>query len=91
MRSLDVHTHILPPELPRWAPVGLERTGECRARMLLSDGTFFREIESNCWDPARRMSECDAAGVGVQVLNDCGKDAFHGPGDGCRETRVSLD
>jgi aminocarboxymuconate-semialdehyde decarboxylase len=69
MRSLDVHTHVLPPELPRWSPIRLERTGDCRARMLREDGTLFREVESNAWDPVRRLSECDQAGVGVQVLS----------------------
>jgi aminocarboxymuconate-semialdehyde decarboxylase len=69
MRSLDVHTHVLPPELPRWSPIRLERMGECRARMLREDGTVFREIESNCWDAIRRLRECDEAGVGVQVLS----------------------
>jgi len=69
MRSLDVHTHVLPPELPRWSPIRLERAGDCRARMLREDGTLFREVESNAWDPARRLAECDGAGVGVQVLS----------------------
>ena len=69
MRSLDVHTHVLPPELPRWSPIRLERAGECRARMLREDGTIFREIESNAWDAAQRLRECDDAGVGVQVLS----------------------
>jgi aminocarboxymuconate-semialdehyde decarboxylase len=69
MRSLDVHTHVLPPELPRWSPIRLERAGECRARMLREDGTVFREISSNCWDAAQRLRECDDAGVGVQVLS----------------------
>lgn len=69
MRSLDVHTHVLPPELPPWSPIRLERVGECRARMLREDGTVFREIASNCWDPAERLRECDGAGVGVQVLS----------------------
>jgi aminocarboxymuconate-semialdehyde decarboxylase len=76
MRSLDVHTHVLPPELPRWSEkfgyggfLRLEPAGECRARMLRDDGTSFREIESNAWDPAVRLRECDAAGVGVQVLS----------------------
>ncbi len=69
MRSLDVHTHVLPPELPRWSPIRLEQVDDCRARMLREDGTVFREIESNCWDPAQRLRECDAAGVGVQVLS----------------------
>jgi len=38
------------------------------ARMLI-DGRPFREIESNCWDPKRRLEECDACGVDVQVLS----------------------
>ena len=69
MRSLDVHTHVLPAELPRWSPIRLERAGECRARMLREDGTVFREIGSNCWDAAERLRECDAADVGAQVLS----------------------
>ncbi len=69
MRSLDVHTHVLPPELPRWSPIRLERTGDCRARMLREDGSVFREIESNAWDPEQRLRECDAAGVGAQALS----------------------
>src|SRR5258705_6148942 len=69
MRSLDVHTHVLPPELPRSCAIRLERLDACRARMLREDGTVFREIESNAWDLAQRLSECDRAGVGVQVLS----------------------
>ena len=69
MRSIDIHTHLLPPELPPWSPVRLERIDECSARMLRQDGTLFREIESNCWDPAVRLRDCDAYGVGVQVLS----------------------
>ncbi|EAU65217.1 2-amino-3-carboxymuconate-6-semialdehyde decarboxylase [Stigmatella aurantiaca DW4/3-1] len=37
--------------------------------MLRDDGKFFREIESNCWDPERRLTECDAVGVTAQVLS----------------------
>ena len=81
MRSIDIHTHLLPPELPRFAqrygyggfvqlePILASGTPPCRARMVRDDGTFFREIESNCWDPLVRLRECDAAGVGVQVLS----------------------
>ena len=47
----------------------LERVDECGARLLREDGTLFREIRSNCWDPAIRLKECDEAGVGVQVLS----------------------
>ena len=75
MLTVDIHTHILPPELPRWADrfgyggfveLAHERPG-C-ARMMI-DGHLFREIRENCWSPARRIEECEAAGVRVQVLS----------------------
>lgn len=77
MRSgkVDLHTHILPerwPDLRRRYGYGgwmaLEHHGPCCARMHV-DGRFFREIESNCWDPARRIEECDRVGVAMQVLS----------------------
>ncbi|WP_225414003.1 amidohydrolase family protein [Stigmatella hybrida] len=74
--KIDIHTHLLPAELPRFAErygyggfITLEHHQPCRARMMRDDGKFFREVESNCWDPARRLAECDAAGVSVQVLS----------------------
>jgi aminocarboxymuconate-semialdehyde decarboxylase len=69
MRSIDIHTHLLPPELPPKSPVRLEHLDACRARMLRADGTLFREIESNAWEAERRLRECDEAGVGMQVLS----------------------
>jgi aminocarboxymuconate-semialdehyde decarboxylase len=76
MATVDVHTHLLPPKLPRWREkfgyggfVQLEPCGDGRARMVRDDGTTFREVESNLWDVAARISECDAAGVDVQVLS----------------------
>ena len=38
------------------------------ARMM-KDDHFFREVESNLWDPGERMSECEKHGVDVQVLS----------------------
>src|SRR5438132_3895070 len=82
MRSVDVHTHVLPPELPRWSERfgyggfvrllhegGATLIGRCKARMVRDDGTQFRDVESNVWDPAVRLRECDEAGVGAQVLS----------------------
>ncbi len=73
--SLDIHTHILPPEWPdlaaRYGSTGwltIEQCGCDRAQLRL-DGRTFREIESNCWDAARRIRECDACAVGAQVLS----------------------
>ena len=75
MLKIDVHTHILPERLPdfRMRPGGdrfvqLEHHAPGRARMMIN-GTIFREVERNVWDAEARLAECDAAGVGVQVLS----------------------
>lgn len=74
-RVIDLHTHILPENWPdlkeRYGYGGwlqLEHHRPCCARMHV-DGTFFREIQSNCWDPAVRCADCDRTGVHVQVLS----------------------
>ncbi len=76
MLKIDVHTHILPREIPRWKErfgyggfVRLEHHQPCCAKMLKDDGHFFREIEDNCWSAERRIEECDLFGVNVQVLS----------------------
>jgi aminocarboxymuconate-semialdehyde decarboxylase len=73
--KIDVHTHILPETWPdlreRYGYGGfvrLEHHAPCRARMMVDD-RLFREIEDDCWDPARRLRDCDGAGVDVQVLS----------------------
>jgi aminocarboxymuconate-semialdehyde decarboxylase len=72
---IDLHTHILPPDWPNLRQrygyggfVQLEHTGPGCARMQI-DGKPFRDIESNCFDPMARISECDRLGVDVQVLS----------------------
>jgi aminocarboxymuconate-semialdehyde decarboxylase len=74
--KIDIHTHILPPDLPKFRDkygyggfLTLEHHEPCRARMIRDDGKFFREIESNCWDPVARLHDCDANHVDVQVLS----------------------
>ena len=75
MLKIDIHTHILPSELPDFGKkfgyggfVSLEHRKPCCARMMI-DGKFFREIQDNCWDPEVRMRECAHHQVGVQVLS----------------------
>ena len=73
--TVDIHTHIIPENLPRWKEkfgygefVQLEHHKPCCARMMMDDA-FFREIESNCWDPEQRLKECGHHHVDVQVIS----------------------
>lgn len=75
MLTIDIHTHIIPEHLPDYAKkfgygdfIRLEHHQPHCARMMKGN-TFFREIESNCWDVGTRMRECDKHNVNVQVLS----------------------
>jgi len=76
MFKIDIHTHILPRNIPKWIDkfgyggfIQLEHVAPGCARMLKDDGHCFREIVDNCWDPVRRIEEIDKCGVNVQVLS----------------------
>ncbi len=76
MLKVDIHTHILPRDIPDWKSkygyggfIKLDHHVSCRARMLKDDGTFFREVESNCWDTNARIQDCKRSGVDIQVLS----------------------
>ena len=73
--KIDIHTHILPKEWPNlkekygyggWVHLDHHKTGCAR---MIKDEHFFREVESNCWNPSVRINECDNHGVDVQVLS----------------------
>lgn len=73
--KIDIHTHILPRELPRWSQkfgysgfVELDHILPERANMMIGE-KLFREIQCNCWDPRQRIKECDGHHVDVQVLS----------------------
>ncbi len=73
-QCIDIHTHILPESWPdlaeRYGYGGFVQLVHHRpgcARMMM-DGQLFREIQDNCWNPATRIRDCDAAHVDMQVL-----------------------
>ena len=75
MLKIDIHTHILPPQIPRFRDmfhggkfIELHHCGNC-AEMVWSDGTPFRKVEANCFDPSARIKDCKHSGVDVQVLS----------------------
>lgn len=72
---IDTHTHIMPNILPDFNQkfgyggfITLEHHKPCCAKMI-RDNEVFREIESNCWDPSVRVSDCNHHKIDVQVLS----------------------
>jgi aminocarboxymuconate-semialdehyde decarboxylase len=76
MLKIDVHTHILPKNIPDWKSkfgyggfITLDHYKPCCARMVRDDGKSFRDIGDNCWSPEKRIEEIDELRVRVQVLS----------------------
>lgn len=74
MLKIDMHTHIMPREMPKWTQkfgyegfIHLDHHRQGFARMMQGD-TFFREIEENCWDPAVRIPDYEKFNTQVQVI-----------------------
>lgn len=74
---IDIHTHILPPEIPKFKEmfgyggfIELHKHSDCcGADMVGDDGTFFRKVEPNCYDSDHRIKDCDKSHIDVQVLS----------------------
>ena len=74
MLKIDMHTHIMPKELPNWTEkfgygpfIRLEHHRPGYANMM-QDHVFFREIEENCWNPDVRIPEYERFDTQVQVV-----------------------
>ena len=75
MLTIDIHTHIIPENLPDFKKkfgyggfISLDHHKPCCARMMIDD-KFFREVEDNCWSAETRMKECNHHHVDVQVIS----------------------
>jgi len=74
MLKIDMHTHIIPAKMPRFAEkfgygdyIYLDHHTPGRARMMKGN-EFFREICSNCWDPEERIREYERHHTQMQVV-----------------------
>lgn len=78
IHKIDIHTHILPPEIPKFKDlfgyggfITLQECPGCQNEVDMYDdtGKFFRRIKHNCTTPQIRLDECDQLGVHVQALS----------------------
>lgn len=74
MLKIDMHSHILPDKLPRFADkfgygdfIEIVHHKPGFAKMMKGE-KFFREINENCWDNEVRIKEYKEHGVQVQVV-----------------------
>mgnify|MGYP003687881457 FL=1 len=75
MLKIDMHSHIIPKNLPDWEKkfgyegfIRLEHHKPSWANMMQGDD-FFREINHNCWDPEIRMNDYEKYATQVQVVS----------------------
>jgi aminocarboxymuconate-semialdehyde decarboxylase len=75
--KIDIHTHILPPELPDFKKlfgyggfIQLKNCPGCTDVDMVDDsGKFFRRVQENCLHAKPRLTDYDQFGVQVQVLS----------------------
>jgi aminocarboxymuconate-semialdehyde decarboxylase len=75
MLKIDCHAHILPENWPSLKDkygyggfVRLDHYAPGKARMMKDDGTFFRDINENTWNPDAILVDMDKYHVDVMVL-----------------------
>tara|TARA_B100000768_G_C11278301_1_gene377119 strand:- start:673 stop:1692 length:1020 start_codon:yes stop_codon:yes gene_type:complete len=75
MLRIDCHTHIMPRNMPRWTErfgggdfIHLEDGADEQTAQMFQGTRFFREVESNCWDPELRKAEYAERETQVQVV-----------------------
>lgn len=74
MLKIDMHTHIIPGQLPNFTEkfgygdfIFLQHHRSGYAKMMKGN-RFFREIEENCWNPELRIKEYQGFNTQVQVI-----------------------
>lgn len=74
MLKIDMHTHVIPEHLPRWADkfgygdfIYLDHNKPGSADMM-KGSEYFRTIKSNCWDSTERVADYATKNTQVQVI-----------------------
>ncbi|MBD64987.1 MAG: 2-amino-3-carboxymuconate-6-semialdehyde decarboxylase [Halobacteriovoraceae bacterium] len=77
MFKIDIHTHILPPEIPKFKErfgyggfIQLQEHADCCGADMVDDsGNFFRRIHRNCYQADARIEDMNEYDLNVQVLS----------------------
>ncbi|MEQ8348865.1 MAG: amidohydrolase family protein [Sneathiellaceae bacterium] len=74
--ATDIHTHIVPGEVPPYAGSCGEKRwpqmaagSDCHHRNVMIDGNLFRTVDDRSWDVDRRLDAMTACGIARQVLS----------------------
>ncbi len=76
MHKIDIHTHILPPDIPKFKDIfgydsnfiELVHKGDEKADMI-RNGNLFRTIDRSCYCTKRRIEECNDRDIDIQVIS----------------------
>jgi aminocarboxymuconate-semialdehyde decarboxylase len=74
MLKIDMHSHIIPKNMPNWTEkfgygkfIHLEHNLDNSANMI-QGGNFFRRIEENSWNEKQRITEYEKFNTQIQVV-----------------------
>lgn len=74
MLKIDMHSHIIPASLPKWADqfgygdfISLQDV-DAHTKDMIKGNQFFRRIEENCWDERLRIKEYKDFNTSIQVI-----------------------
>ena len=74
MNIIDIHTHIIPPNLPDYSKI-FDRDGYVKLKVEGNSaemevfGQNFRTIKCNCWDPNSKILDIDRLEISKQILS----------------------
>lgn len=74
-RGIDVHTHVVPAEFPRYLGANVSRdwpsmqpAHACHRHVVIDD-KVYRTVSDLCWDTQKRLVDMDAQRIEIQALS----------------------
>lgn len=74
-RGIDVHSHVVPADLPRYLGAKVPRdwpsmaaAHECHRHVMI-DGSVYRTVSDRCWDTGKRVADMDDQRVAIQAIS----------------------